>query len=45
MKIGEGEIIPGTMIQLVTEPVRLSYMVHTLESKVEQWHFSNSPST
>ena len=44
-KIGEGVIKPETMIQLVTEPVCLSYMVLTLKSKVEERHLSISPFT
>ena len=35
-KIGEGVIKPGTMIQIVTEPVCLSYMVLTLKNSVEE---------
>ena len=44
-KIGEGVIKPGTMIQLVTQPVHLSYMLLTLKSKVEERHLSISPFT
>ena len=44
-KIGEGVSKPGTMVQLVTEPVSLSYRVLTLKSKLEEWNLSISPFT